>query len=178
MLPRCPLRAVRSGSTGTWRKRLTTRRLLATHTHRDPDAVTQSRQPTPAAPHTVQHTPAPHFDQTQPSEHASPAAPGAGHTAVAVPLPQQQGGPNDHFANERTYLAWVRSALAFVALGIGLHEYGARLSALEEERWRSHEAAAPRQPSTVSALQGGLLSDERASVFLIGASPTSFVGFC
>ena len=35
------------------------------------------------------------------------------------------GGPSDHLANERTYLAWVRTGLSVMALGLAVAKFGA-----------------------------------------------------
>ncbi len=39
--------------------------------------------------------------------------------------PQENSGSRarDHLANERTYLAWIRTALAVVTIGIAFHEF-------------------------------------------------------
>ena len=46
---------------------------------------------------------------------------------IPQPLPNTGSVARDHLANERTFLSWTRSGLAFVALGVAL----AKLDALE-----------------------------------------------
>jgi len=46
---------------------------------------------------------------------------------MSTPIPNSGSTARDHLANERTFLSWTRSGLAFVALGVAL----AKLDALE-----------------------------------------------
>ena len=57
----------------------------------------------------------------------------------------------EHLANERTLLAWVRTAVALMGLGFVVARFGLLLRQLALER------AAPAEPEHVSALIGGAL---------------------
>ncbi len=39
-------------------------------------------------------------------------------------MPQQSAAWRDHLANERTYLAWLRSALGVLVLGLAIAKFG------------------------------------------------------
>ncbi|HOK48281.1 MAG TPA: DUF202 domain-containing protein, partial [Bryobacteraceae bacterium] len=49
---------------------------------------------------------------------------------------QNEGGTDasarDHLANERTFLAWLRTAVALISLGIAINRFSLYLSRLEE----------------------------------------------
>ena len=49
---------------------------------------------------------------------------GEQHTASTRPMKHVIGTGRDHLANERTYLAWIRTALALMGASIGLIKWG------------------------------------------------------
>jgi putative membrane protein len=57
----------------------------------------------------------------------------------------------EHLANERTLLAWVRTAVALMGLGFVVARFGLFLRQLVAER------AAPAEPAHVAAVIGGAL---------------------
>ena len=72
----------------------------------------------------------------------------------------------EHLANERTLLAWVRTAVALMGLGFVVARFGLFLRQLALER------AAPPEPSHVSAAIGAALV--AASVLITGVSTVRF----
>lgn len=44
--------------------------------------------------------------------------------ASGMPVPPRPARARDHLANERTLLAWVRTAITFMALGFGVARFG------------------------------------------------------
>jgi len=81
------------------------------------------------------------------------AAPGGG---------REQTRTREHLANERTLLAWVRTALALMGLGFVVARFGLFLRQLALER------AAPPEPGHASAVIGAALVG--ASVLLAALS--------
>jgi putative membrane protein len=72
----------------------------------------------------------------------------------------------EHLANERTLLAWVRTAVALMGLGFVVARFGLFLRQLAAER------AAPPQPDHLSAVIGAALVG--ASVLLTALSTVRF----
>ena len=77
-------------------------------------------------------------------------------TAVGGPGPGPGPGPEstrarEHLANERTLLAWVRTAIALMGLGFVVARFGLFLRQLALER------AAPPEPAHISAAIGAAL---------------------
>lgn len=79
---------------------------------------------------------------------APPADRPAGHATSA---PRGSGNVTDHLANERTFLAWVRSAVAIMALGFVVSRFGLYLRELAATT-RQHPPA-----SSHSAVIGAVL---------------------
>ena len=76
-------------------------------------------------------------------------------TLRALRVPNKESTARDHLANERTFLAWSRTALAFLAAGLGLE--AVELSPRRQQR-RPHDsdsdsaaAAAPPPPADAVA---------------------------
>ncbi|HXM58361.1 MAG TPA: DUF202 domain-containing protein [Candidatus Dormibacteraeota bacterium] len=67
------------------------------------------------------------------------------------PGPGEQTRAREHLANERTLLAWVRTAVALMGLGFVVARFGLFLRQLTAER------AAPPEPAHVSAVIGAAL---------------------
>ncbi len=81
----------------------------------------------------------------------------------------EQGGSTrarEHLANERTLLAWVRTAIALMGLGFVIARFGLFLRQLALER------AAPPEPVHASAVIGAALV--AASVLLMALSTVRF----
>src|ERR1700716_1236341 len=82
----------------------------------------------------------------------------------------QHGNPEtrvrEHLANERTLLAWVRTAVALMGLGFVVARFGLFLRQLVAER------AAPAEPAHVAAVIGGALVG--ASVAIVALSTARF----
>lgn len=72
----------------------------------------------------------------------------------------------EHLANERTLLAWVRTAIALMGLGFVVARFGLFLRQLAVER------AAPAEPAHVSAVIGAALVG--ASVLITAMSTVRF----
>jgi putative membrane protein len=72
----------------------------------------------------------------------------------------------EHLANERTLLAWVRTAVALMGLGFVVARFGLFLRQLVAER------AAPAEPAHVAALIGAALVG--ASVVITALSTVRF----
>ncbi len=72
----------------------------------------------------------------------------------------------EHLANERTLLAWVRTAIALMGLGFVIARFGLFLRQLALER------AAPAEPAHVSAVIGATLVG--ASVLITALSTVRF----
>jgi putative membrane protein len=82
----------------------------------------------------------------------------------------QHGNPEtrarEHLANERTLLAWVRTAVALMGLGFVVARFGLFLRQLAVER------AAPAEPAHASAVIGATLV--AASVLIMALSTRRF----
>jgi putative membrane protein len=85
----------------------------------------------------------------------------------AEPRPQAESTrAREHLANERTLLAWVRTAIALMGLGFVVARFGLFLRQLALER------AAPPEPAHASAVIGGALVG--ASVLIAVVSTVRF----
>lgn len=76
------------------------------------------------------------------------------HVTSAVPTPFQKAPSTaraqSHLANERTYLAWVRTAFASIALGIACAKFGGGVSA-------NNDSTGTLQPTPRSLAAGSIL---------------------
>ena len=88
---------------------------------------------------------------------------------MVTPTPRDRPEPTrarEHLANERTLLAWVRTAVALMGLGFVVARFGLFLRQLALER------AAPPEPAHASAVIGAALVG--ASVLLAAVSTVRF----
>ncbi len=75
----------------------------------------------------------------------------------------------DQLANERTLLAWVRTALAFMAFGLGIAKLSLLISMLAAE----HDALADGLPNaTISSVIGALLIASGGAIAAVGVVQT------
>ncbi|MEM6291609.1 MAG: DUF202 domain-containing protein [Myxococcota bacterium] len=75
----------------------------------------------------------------------------------------------DHLANERTLLAWVRTALAFMAFGLGIAKLSLLISMLGVE----HASLADGLPdASISAVVGALMIASGGAIAAVGVAQT------
>ena len=62
------------------------------------------------------------------------------------PAKRDQASPSDHLANERTLLAWVRTAITLMALGFVVARFGLLLRELSSKAGSGGGASGPAAP--------------------------------
>ena len=88
----------------------------------------------------VPRIPAGRETPTDASSPANPAAPGSPVPPAAAPPPGAEPDARFTFANERTFLAWIRTALALVAAGLAIVQL---LPPFHGIRWGRHAIGIP-----------------------------------
>lgn len=85
-------------------------------------------------------------------------------TRFAAPLYKNTGSvARDHLASERTYLAWTRTGLGFLALGIAIERFS------QLDSYGVFHCAKCKSPTAAEEGHGGQSKDKRSLRILVGS---------